>query len=121
GGAALGNSRISITVTDKDVAGTVRFATSALTVVEGTTAVVTVLRTGGLAGGVRVPFSMFDGTTGGFSARNGLDFVLDSRAVVFEEGETTKTIAIPIFADALLEGPETFKLFLNTPSGGGTL
>jgi hypothetical protein len=121
GGAALGNSRISITVTDKDAGGTVRFATSAVTVVEGTTAVLTVMRTGGLAGGVRVPFTMFDGTTGGFSARNGLDFVLDSRAVVFEEGETTKTIAIPIFADALLEGPETFKLFLNTPSGGGTL
>jgi hypothetical protein len=92
-----------------------------LGIVEGTTAVVTVLRTGGLAGGVRVPFTMFDGTTGGFSARNGLDFVLDSGAVVFEEGETTKTIAIPIFADALLEGPETFKLFLSTPSGGGTL
>ena len=57
-----------------------------------------------------MPFFIFDGTTGGFGARNGLDFVLTQGGTLFfDEGDTSKTIAIPILADALLEGPETFR------------
>src|SRR4029077_11348734 len=94
----------------KESAGTLRFSTPAMTVVEGSTALLTVTRTGGTAGGVSVSFFVTDGTTGGFGARNGLDFVLANGTLFFDEGDTSKTIAIPILADALLEGPETFKV-----------
>lgn len=119
GGAALGRSRTSVTVTDKDAGGTLRFTTSAVTAVEGSTLLLTVTRTGGLAGGVGVPFFITDGSVGGFSARTGLDFVLTPGILFFDEGEMSKSIAIPILADALLEGPETFQVSIGNPTGGG--
>ena len=118
GGATLGRSRISVIVTDKDAGGTLRFTTSAVTAVEGSTLLLTVTRTGGLAGGVGVPFSITDGSVGGFSARTGLDFVLAPGILFFDEGETSKSIAIPILADALLEGPESFQVSIGNPTGG---
>ncbi len=121
GGAALGRSRSQIIVTTKNAGGTLKFTTSAMTVVEGTIALLTVTRTGGLAGGVSVPFFITDGQTGGFGARNGLDFVLTQGTLFFDEGDTSKTIPIPILADALLEGPETFKVALSSPQGGAVL
>ena len=75
GGATLGRSRTQVVVTDKDAGGTLRFATSAVTAVEGSTLLLTVTRTGGLAGGVGVTFAITDGSVGGFSARIGLDFL----------------------------------------------
>src|SRR6185503_4070150 len=118
GGAALGRSRTSVVVTDKDAGGTLRFTTPAVTAVEGTTLLLTVTRTGGLAGGVAVTFSITDGSVGGFSARTGLDFVLAPGILFFDEGEMSKSIAIPILADGLLEGPESFQVSLGNPTGG---
>jgi hypothetical protein len=119
GGATLGRSRMSVTVTDKDAGGTLRFTTSAVTAVEGSTLLLTVARTGGSAGGVGVPFSITDGSVGGFSARRDLDFVLPSGILFFDEGEMSQSIVIPILADALLEGPESFQVSIGNPTGGG--
>ena len=118
GGATLGRSRTSVTVTDKDAGGTLRFTTSAVTAVEGSTLLLTVTRTGGLAGGVGVPFFITDGSVGGFSARTGLDFVPAPGILFFDEGETSKSIAIPILTDGLLEGPESFQVAIQNPTGG---
>jgi hypothetical protein len=121
GGATLGRAVTLINVTDKDSGGVIRFTTSTLTAVESSTVVLTVTRSGGMAGGVSVPFFVTDGSVGGFSARQGLDFLLTSGVVFFDEGETSQTIAIPILSDALLEGPESFQVSLSTPSSGATL
>ena len=120
GGAELGpNIFAQVRATRPNAGGTVRFTTSAMTVVEGSTALLTVTRTGGLAGGVSVPFSVIDNRVGGFGARAGLDFVLAQQGTLFfDEGDTSKTIAIPILVDALLEGPETFQVSLGSPQGG---
>jgi hypothetical protein len=118
GGATIGNrQRALLVVTDSSAGGVLRFTTSAVTALEGSTALLTVTRTGGLAGGVTVSFFTFVPS----AAVNGLDFVLAPGVLVFEQGETTKTIAVPILGDALLEGPETFVVNLSNPSGGATL
>jgi len=118
GGATLGNrQRAQLLVTDNSAGGVLRFTTSAITALEGSTVLLTVTRTGGLAGGVTAPFAAFSPAV----ATNGLDFVLAPGVLVFEQGETTKTIVVPILSDALLEGPETFTVSLSTPTGGATL
>ena len=76
--------------------------------------VLAVTRTGGSNGVVVVPFSTVDGT-----AKEGADYVAQRGILTFADGDTTaKTIAIPIIADALPEGDETFQVYLGTPVGG---
>lgn len=52
------------------------------------------------------------------TASAGLDYTTTRVLVSFAAGETEKTILIPILADALIEGPETVRLFLRNPTGG---
>jgi hypothetical protein len=77
---------------------------------------VTITRTGGSASGVTVNYATSDGT-----ATAVLDYVATSGTVVFDAGETAKTVWIPVLADALLEATETFVLTLSDPTGGAAL
>jgi len=49
------------------------------------------------------------------------DYLVDRVFVTFAPGETTKTIAIPIVNDGLVEGNETVNLSLINPSAGSTI
>ncbi len=77
---------------------------------------ITVNRTGGADGLVTVDYGTADGT-----ARAGLDYAPTFGTLVFQEGETSKTISIPILNDNIIEGPETLGVGLGNPTGGAAL
>ncbi len=65
---------------------------------------------------ITVSYATQDGT-----AKAGLDYIGAAGTLTFLPGETVKTVAISILADALVEGNETFSLALGTPVGNAAL
>ena len=51
------------------------------------------------------------------SATSAIDFHPTTGTLVFEPGETTKSVTIPVFGDDLVETDETFLVILSTPLG----
>jgi hypothetical protein len=80
------------------------------------TATITVLRTGGLAGGVTVDYSTADGT-----ATAGSDYTATTGTLTFGGGIAALTFAVPVLDDAIHEPSERILLSLSNPSGGGKL
>jgi hypothetical protein len=77
------------------------------------TAHVQVIRTGSDESPASVDFATSDGT-----AHAGADFTPVSGTVLFQIGERTKTINVPILNDAAREGDETINLDLSNSVGG---
>jgi len=69
---------------------------------------ITVLRKGGTLGNLTVDYTTIDGT-----ATAGQDYTSISGSLTFSNGETTKTLQIPIIDDAVTEPDETFTLVLR--------
>lgn len=108
-----------VTITDVDLGGQIKFAAQKYSVPEGGGNVtLTVVRTGGTAGGVSVDFLTHDGTAVG--GEEG-DFGLAAGTVTFASGSTSAIFTIPIRQDTLAEGNETFTVELRNPRGGATL
>ncbi|MFK0734772.1 MAG: beta strand repeat-containing protein [Gloeotrichia echinulata HAB0833] len=121
GGATLGTQTTAIlTIIDNDQPkpGTLAFSQSSFAVNEDGTAVtaVTLSRTGGSDGNVSVTVNLSNGSA---TAPN--DYSNTPITVNFANGETSKTITIPITNDTLVEGNETVNLSLANPTGGATL
>jgi hypothetical protein len=90
-------------------AGSAQFAIPSFTVIEDVgLATVTVLRVGGATGTLSVGFSTSNGT-----AIAGQDYTSTSGTLTFLNGETSKTIQVPITNDTTTEPDETFTLSLN--------
>ena len=98
--------------------GTLAFANSQFSINEDGTPIiaVTVNRTGGSDGAVSSTISLSDGT-----ALAAIDYNNVPIIVNFANGETSKTITIPIINDTKFEPNETINLALNTPTGGAIL
>jgi Ca2+-binding RTX toxin-like protein len=80
-------------------------------------AIVTVTRSLASLGNASVTLTLSDGT-----ATAGADYTNNSPITVsFAEGETSKTIIVPITDDRLVEGNETINLTLSDPTGGAIL
>jgi poly(3-hydroxybutyrate) depolymerase len=62
-----------------------------------------------------------DYTTSNLTATAGEDYQALSGTLEFQENETIKSLAIPIFRDGLVEGAETFRVTLSNATGGATL
>ena len=77
---------------------------------------VTVTRTDGSDGRVTVDYA-----TSGVSATSGEDFTRTSGTLVFEDGQTSRVIQIPIIDDMDSEEDETFIVSLSNPTGGASL
>lgn len=79
---------------------------------------ITVRRTGGSAGTVRIPYSISD-----LSARSGTDYVADppSGVLTFVQGETSKTLTIALINNEAIEDAKAVHLALGTPDNGGRL
>ena len=77
---------------------------------------VRVARSGGRAGTATVLYATNNG-----SATAGSDYTPTSGALIFAPGELEKTIDIPLLADSLVEGTETFSLDLQSVSGESQL
>jgi RHS repeat-associated protein len=98
--------------------GTLAFSAAEFQVNEDGTPIIAVMvtRTNGSSGVVGATISLSDGT-----ATAPADYNNTPIAVNFADGETTKTVVIPIVNDTLLESTETLNLVLSNPTGGATL
>ncbi len=91
----------------------VQFSAASYLVTENsTTAVIVVTRTGSATGTVTVDYTTSDGT-----AQAGTDYTAVFGTLNFNDGETSKTVTIPILDDSLAEGEESFRIRLLNPSG----
>ncbi|WP_219643978.1 Calx-beta domain-containing protein [Cohnella sp. CFH 77786] len=122
-GATLGTitgSNVSIVDDDTwipDPPGQLQLDTASATVDEGGSFVsLLVTRTSGAGGTVTVDYGV-----GGGSASEGSDFTGTSGSLTFAEGETWKTIEVPILDDAEYEGNENFTVSLFNATGGASL
>jgi len=59
--------------------------------------------------------------TSDLTATAGLDYQALSGTLEFQANETVKSLAIPVFRDALVEGSQTFRVTLSNATGGATL
>ncbi|HYV11091.1 MAG TPA: Calx-beta domain-containing protein [Pyrinomonadaceae bacterium] len=90
--------------------GSIQFSTNSIKLIEDLgTLNLTVLRTGGSSGTLTVDYTTADGT-----AIAGQDYTSTSGTLTFNDGETSKTIPIPILDDATTEPDETFTVALRT-------
>lgn len=118
GGARLGRSNATLIIEDDDnTAGLITFDQVEYTVTEGTPSVTaTVLRRDGSAGAVSVVFLAANGT-----ATAPQDFINNTPIELeFADGQTRRTVSIPIVDDDIFEETETFNLFLDSISGGAS-
>jgi hypothetical protein len=83
---------------------------------EGGYVTFTVTRDGPTTGSYTVNYATANNT-----AAAGSDYTATSGTLTFGSGVTTQTIQVPTFADALVEGNETFYVNLSAPSGGAGL
>jgi Ca2+-binding RTX toxin-like protein len=99
-------------------AGTIAFSNSQFSINENGIPVtqVTLTRTGGSTGAVSATLNLSNGT-----ATAGNDYIQTPITVTFADGETSKTVDIPIINDKIYEGDETLNLTLSNPTGGATL
>ncbi|MEI6639727.1 MAG: Calx-beta domain-containing protein, partial [Chlorobium sp.] len=75
----------------------------------------TITRSGDSAVPASVHYATSDGTA------KAADYSATSGNLLFAAGETSKTLAVPILDDAILEGSEMFNLALSSPSLGTTI
>ncbi|MCX5980388.1 MAG: DUF5050 domain-containing protein, partial [Nostocales cyanobacterium LacPavin_0920_SED1_MAG_38_18] len=119
-GATLGTQKTAIlNIIDNDaVSGVIQFSNANYSINEDGTPVtaVTLTRTNGSEGEVSATISLTNGT-----ATLGSDYSNNSIPVTFANGETSKTVTIPIFNDSQFEPDETINLTLTNTQGGATL
>jgi hypothetical protein len=104
-------------IRNDDAGGVLSFSAASTSVRESThSATITVKRTGGTAGGVTVAY-----TTGGGTALPGPDYTAQAGTLLFEPGELSRTVNIPILDNLSPEGNKTLFVHLSDPTGGATL
>jgi hypothetical protein len=98
--------------------GTLSFSASQFSINEDGTSVnqITINRAGGSTGEVSVTLNLTDDT-----ASAGSDYDGTPIAVTFADGETSKTVIIPLVDDLIFENDENFNVTLTNPTGGATL
>lgn len=96
--------------------GVFAFESAAAEASEAGNASVIVRRNLGATGTASVSYAVIGGT-----AMPGVDFNGGSGTLTFADGETAKTISIPLVNDNLYEENETIQLQLSNPTGGTTI
>ncbi|MDB6027342.1 MAG: hypothetical protein JWM68_3565, partial [Verrucomicrobiales bacterium] len=118
GGAILGTSNATVTITDNEssTAGALQFSTATYSVNESVaSATITVTRSGGSAGSVTVNYAASNGTA------TGADYTPVLGTLTFPAGALSKTFTVPIINDVIHETNETVNLTLSNPGGGAGL
>jgi hypothetical protein len=116
-GASLADAVAIGSIANDDSGGTISFKYASPRKTEAAaTATVTVVRSGGVAGGVQGRYRAANG-----SAVAGADYDAVSGVLSFGLGVTSLSFAVPIRNDSLDEGDETVNLTLSNPTGGATL
>ncbi len=100
------------------VAPTVQFSGATYMGAEGTSATVTVTRTGDLTVASTVNYATSDGTaTGGVACVGATDYQSASGTLNFAAGEMNKTFTVTLCSDVVVKGSETVNLTLSAPTG----
>jgi uncharacterized repeat protein (TIGR01451 family) len=111
-----GNNAASVTTTVLDRLGTIEFAAAAYSVNEDAgTATITVSRVQGSRGTVQVDYQ-----TASVNATPGLDFTPVSGTLTFADGETSKTIVVPVLANPYDKVNEVVNLVLSNVRSAAT-
>ncbi|TRU88111.1 MAG: hypothetical protein EWV76_09640 [Microcystis novacekii Mn_MB_F_20050700_S1] len=119
GGVTLGTQTTAVlTIINDDLPqrGIINLNSSNYTANENGTANITLTRTNGSDGEVSVTLTPSDGT-----ANQGSDYNNSPITVTFTNGQTSKTVTIPVTDDSIYEPTETVNLTLSNPTGGATL
>ena len=110
--AAGNTSEFSATPDGSGATGSLQFSAASFAVIEGIgMATITVVRQGGTNGNLSVEYATENGT-----ATAGQDYTAASGTLNFSNGETSKTIQIPISDDGVTETDETFTVALRNGS-----
>jgi subtilisin family serine protease len=124
-GATLANpSTATVSLTDNEVAGTLRLSAADVSGLAGTTLVLTVTRTGGTAGEVTVDVTAHDGDddTPGADALSDLDYAaLPPTTLTFDANAPSRTVAITLLPRAGAPGLRAFRVTLDNPGGQAAL
>ena len=101
------------------VAPTVQFSAANYTGAEGTSATVTVTRTGDTSAAGTVNYATSDGTATGGTAcgTSGVDYQTTAGTLSFAAGEMNQTFAVVLCSDSVIKGNETINLTLSAPTG----
>ena len=121
GGATLGRATTTVTLADNEPpppAGVVELTADSFAASEGDgTVTITVRRVSGSAGMVSVAYA-----TGGGTATAGADYQGASGTLSWDPGQTaTKSFAVTLVNDAVVEGAETIGITLSNVTGGAAL
>src|SRR6185503_17234537 len=103
-------------IVDDDAGGTLRFGAATYSVVEGGAAMLTVMRTGGVAGNVTVTYTTADETAAG-----GVHYTATAGTLTFDAGETAKTFTVQTAPPSGVGRNRTLTVTLSSPGGGGVL
>ncbi|HWT01940.1 MAG TPA: Calx-beta domain-containing protein [Pyrinomonadaceae bacterium] len=114
GGAKTDTDTIAVNVVK---AGVLQFAAASYKPgAEGAVATITVKRTNGTNGTVKVDYATMNDT-----ALAGQDYTAKSGTLTFLQGETSKTFTVASTNDTKVEADETFKVRLSNPTNGATV
>ncbi|HEU5117425.1 MAG TPA: Calx-beta domain-containing protein, partial [Isosphaeraceae bacterium] len=132
GGSATSTASVSSGVIDSNSANNVASAAATVTNQPGSIAfdsilyqtpenggyaALTLTRTGGTQGSVSVVYT----TVANASAQPGVNFTPVSQVVTFADGETSKTVFVPVSADGTYESYTSLQVVLSEPTGGASL
>ena len=107
-------SNAVLTIRGTNQPGTFGVLSNSLVVVEGSPSVsVTVTRTNGSAGVVSIQYSTTPGT-----ALPSVNYATTSGSITFSDGETSRSINVPLINNNLVQGPVSFSLRLNSIING---
>ncbi len=112
GGATIANASAIGTITDEDVLG---LSINDVTLAEGTGANTVMNFTVALAGASSVPVSVNYASSNGTATAPG-DYTPVSGTLNFAPGESSKTVAVTVISDGLVENNETFAMTLSNPT-----
>ncbi|MEZ5305920.1 MAG: Calx-beta domain-containing protein [Pyrinomonadaceae bacterium] len=125
GGATIGTpATANVTIVDNDTAanGTLELSSATYSDAEGTTAIITVMRTGGSDGAVSVDYASSNGTASAGTCGAGGDYEGTTGTLNWADGDSaSKTFSVILCEDAVSESDETVNLALSNATGGATI
>lgn len=114
--ASIADNQGSFTITDDDGAPAISIADAATSNENAAALTTTVTMSGASASTITLNWSTSNGT-----ATAGSDFTTAGGVLIFNPGETSKTVSVNVLADNLPEGTETFNIGLSNVSSGATI
>ncbi|HMT09232.1 MAG TPA: Calx-beta domain-containing protein, partial [Pyrinomonadaceae bacterium] len=118
---SIGTGTATGTITNDDTVPTLAFSSATYSGTEGSSATITVNRTGAVGDAVSVQYATSNGSANSGVCGSGGDYVSSSGTLNFAANELSKTFAVVLCNDLVIETGETVNLTLTSPGGGAVL